>query len=68
MVIIGQWLSHFAAQVNNAGAITFVKICEASMDHFISTMDLNVTAQVSMTKLALPHLLRSKGKLTLYES
>ncbi|KAK7115149.1 hypothetical protein V1264_001078 [Littorina saxatilis] len=50
--------------VNNAGSMVPGQLSDPGMDSYHTQFDLNLTAQVALTKLAVPHLLKVKGQIT----
>ncbi|XP_070200249.1 2,5-dichloro-2,5-cyclohexadiene-1,4-diol dehydrogenase LinX-like isoform X1 [Littorina saxatilis] len=49
--------------VNNAGSLVPGQLSDPGMDSYHTQFDLNLTAQVALTKLAVPHLLKVKGNI-----
>ncbi|KAL8590189.1 hypothetical protein ACOMHN_010384 [Nucella lapillus] len=49
--------------VNNAGTAKFEPLSEPSMEGYHSILDLNLSSLVALCKLAIPHLLSTKGNI-----
>jgi len=49
--------------VNNAGGGTLGAVAETPIESFDQTLDLNVRAVVALTKLAIPHLIKTGGNV-----
>ncbi|KAK7090029.1 2,5-dichloro-2,5-cyclohexadiene-1,4-diol dehydrogenase LinX-like [Littorina saxatilis] len=49
--------------VNNAGRAVPGQLSDPGMDSYHTQFDINLTAQVALTKLAVPHLLKVKGNI-----
>uniref|UniRef100_A0A0R3PK68 NAD(P)-binding protein n=1 Tax=Angiostrongylus costaricensis TaxID=334426 RepID=A0A0R3PK68_ANGCS len=48
-------------QVNNAGILTNGSVIDADLDLFDRQMDVNVRSVVQLTRLVLPHIIKSRG-------
>ena len=58
----------FLLQVNNAAMAYFETFDELRMDHYHEMMQVNLHGVVQLTKLAVPHLEKTKGNLTTVHS
>uniref|UniRef100_A0A0K0CYL0 NAD(P)-binding protein n=1 Tax=Angiostrongylus cantonensis TaxID=6313 RepID=A0A0K0CYL0_ANGCA len=50
-----------AADVNNAGILTNGNVIDADLDLFDRQMNVNLRSVVQLTKLVLPHIIKSRG-------
>ncbi|XP_067661755.1 uncharacterized oxidoreductase MexAM1_META1p0182-like [Haliotis asinina] len=49
--------------VNNAGVFQVSPLCDVTEEHYDSIFNINLKAQVLLTKLAIPHLIETKGNI-----
>ena len=49
--------------MNNAGIAYFGSFTDGNMDHYHDVMHVNLHSVVQLTKLAVPHLEKTKGNL-----
>ena len=61
MLLYSTNLIIFLLQVNNAGVVYFEPFANFRMDHYHDMMHVNLHSVVQLTKLAVPHLEKTKG-------
>lgn len=64
--IVDETIKHFGqldVLINNAGKGAIVTLANTTLAQYDDVMDLNVRSVYQLTKLALPHLLKTKGNI-----